>query len=107
MRFLSIATFLLLMVSGCAGHFYRLQPDTVVLYLKAPSARTVEIAASCDHFARQSAVRGSRGLWTVSMPKDTSFRYFYLVDGDYFLPACDFKEDDDFGQSNCIFEPEE
>ena len=107
MRFLSFTLFFVLMTFGCAGHFYRNQPDAVVLYLKAPSAQSVEIAASCSQFTRQSAVRGSRGIWSVSMPKDVSFSYFYIVDGDYYLPVCDLKENDDFGQANCIFEPDE
>ena len=69
MRFLSIATFLspMLMVSGCAGHFYRLQPDTVCPLFKSafcpdsPKSQHHPVITSPD----QSAVRGSRGLWTV------------------------------------------
>jgi hypothetical protein len=33
------------------------------------------------------------------------FSYFYLVDGEVFLPECTLTESDDFGSRNCVYAP--
>ncbi len=49
--------------------------------------------------------RNDDGRWVVSLPSDSPFRYYYLLDGKMFLPPCRMKEKDDFGSENCIFDP--
>jgi hypothetical protein len=96
------------LVNGCAAHRQLTVYDNerVQLHLKAPGARSVQIAASYNAFALQSAQRDSQGNWVVSVPGQQEFHYFFLVDGNVHLPACELTEQDDFGRSNCIFSPQ-
>ena len=63
------------------------------------------LASSHDHFVPREA-RKENKRWVVSLPADSRFRYFYLVDGEIYLPPCRMKENDDFGSENCIFDPD-
>ena len=92
-------------ISGCAVHFQRPESDAVVFYLKAPNAQRVQIAASYNGFAVQPARRHNATTWMARLPKGISFSYFYLVDGETYVPPCEMMEQDDFGQANCIFSP--
>jgi hypothetical protein len=64
----------------------------------------VTFACSLDDFKPHDA-RKVDGRWVVSVPGREPFRYFYVLDGEPFLPPCDLKENDDFGSKNCIFNP--
>jgi hypothetical protein len=41
----------------------------------------------------------------VSVPAGLQFSYFYLVDGEVYVPECAFSESDGFGSRNCVFVP--
>jgi hypothetical protein len=96
------ATMALLM--GCATHYVRRTDNGLSFYLKAPSAGQVEILASFNYFSPLPAERVAPATWKVTMPSNTSFSYFYRIDGSIHVPDCDLQEKDDFGQSNCIYE---
>lgn len=100
---LSIIGFIGVM-AGCASHYHRNQGDTLLFYLNKPNAQKVILACSLDNFQPHEA-RQLDGRWVVSLPSDTPFRYYYMIDGKIFLPPCQMKETDDFGSKNCIFEP--
>ena len=92
-------------LAGCAGHFYRIKGDTLYLYVKRPEARAVYFASSLDDFKVQPARKNGSGTWEVNLPADREFRYFYIADGEVFLPECRMTEKDDFGSKNCLFVP--
>lgn len=102
-RLLSIIGLMVIM-TGCATHYQKVQDDTLVLYLKKPDAQQVVFVCSLDGFEPHEA-RQLDGRWVVFLPSDDQFRYYYVVDGQIFLPACRMKEKDDFGSENCVFEP--
>lgn len=91
--------------TGCAQHYYRLNADTVDLYLREPDAGQVNLMTSLDDFAPHRAGRINGGTWRTTVPAGREFRYFYTVDGRLFLPECRLKEKDDFGTENCVFDP--
>jgi 1,4-alpha-glucan branching enzyme len=90
---------------GCASHYYKNDGDHVGIYLEAPQSRSVMLVASFNSYAPLRAERAGRGIWVVDVPTDTSFSYFYLVDGTPTVPPCEMTERDDFGRENCIFTP--
>lgn len=101
--YFALASFFTLL-GGCSIHFYAFEENKVTIYLKKPQAQTVLFACSLDGFAGQM-LKQHDGLWEVSLPTDNSFRYFYMVDGEIFIPSCRLTENNDFGSKNCIFEP--
>lgn len=94
-----------LLISACAGRFYRVEDHKVTFYLDLPAARQVDFAYSLDGFKLHSVEKRQDGTWGISVPADIEFGYFFMVDGAAFLPECDIREADDFGSENCIFEP--
>jgi len=92
--------------SGCAGHYYRKNGDTVRIFLKKPDAQQVYFFSSLDGYKPRKAMRVDNGTWQISAPAQTEFKYFYRVDGAVYLPACRLKEQDDFGSKTCIYIPE-
>ena len=94
----------LLLLAGCATHTYQRHNGVVTLYLDAPAGRQVALACSRDGFVPRPA-RRHYGRWEVTLPADSPFRYFYLVDGVVFVPPCRLREKDDFGAENCVFDP--
>ena len=94
----------LLLCSGCQYHYYTYSDTVVKLHLKEPLSKDVAFSCSLDDFALHTA-RFSDGEWVVSLPANKRFRYFYLLDGEVFVPPCTLKENDGFGSQNCIFEP--
>ena len=92
-------------IAGCAVHFQRPEANAVLFYLKTPKAQSVQIAASYNGFALQSAQRQDSRTWIARLPKGIPFSYFYIVDGETYVPPCELMEQDDFGQANCIFSP--
>lgn len=95
---------LLVGLSGCSAHHYRVRGDTLALYLDEPDAREVIFACSLDGFKPHQA-RREDDRWVIIVPCKEPFRYYYRVDGSLFLPPCKMKEYDDFGFQNCIFCP--
>ena len=91
-------------MAGCASHYYEIDGRQVSVYLKKPDAGNTQFACSLDDYEPHEA-RQVDGRWVVTVPADTAFRYFYIVDGSVFTPPCRLKEKDDFGSENCIFEP--
>lgn len=92
-------------LSGCAHHYYCYEGSVVTIYLKAPDAESVSFASSLDGFALHPARKIDRKTWAFSLPDDSQFSYFYVIDGSVFIPECDYRENDDFGSANCIFIP--
>jgi len=95
----------LVLSAGCSTHYHRSDGHSLTLYLDRPSARQVYLASSQDGFAPHEARRVGR-MWVVSLPAASQFRYYYIVDGEIFVPSCRMKENDDFGSKNCIFSQE-
>ncbi|MGD8701108.1 MAG: hypothetical protein PVG51_07060 [Desulfosarcina sp.] len=95
---------LMLLMTGCATHYYDVKGDTLNLYLNHPDAKKVTFACSLDGFEPHDA-RKVDGRWMVSVPSQKPFRYYYMLNGELFLPPCKLKENDDFGSKNCIFTP--
>ncbi len=93
-----------LALGACSTHFYGFDEDKVTLYLRNSQTESMVFACSLDGYESRQ-LKQHNGLWEISLPSDSSFRYFYIVDGEIFLPPCPLKEKDDFGAENCIFEP--
>jgi hypothetical protein len=94
---------LLTLCSGCADHYYKTQEDGVRIYLKSPEAQQVFFLLSLDGYEKHEARKTDDKTWEILVRADSDFKYFYIVDGEPFLPACPLKEKDDFGSENCIF----
>lgn len=97
--------FMVCLLWGCASHYYKKDGDHVDIYLKAPESGNVRLVASFNGYAPLQARRSGRDAWVVHVPADTSFSYFYLVDGKPTVPQCEMTEQDDFGRENCVFSP--
>ena len=95
---------LMTLTTGCATHYYEVQGDRLTLILDKSDARQVLLACSLDGFEPREAQKKD-GRWVVCLPADIQFRYYYVLDGEVFLPPCQMKEFDDFGSENCIFDP--
>ena len=94
-----------LVFTGCARLYYRVNNDTVHIFLKKPHAKQVFFLSSLDGYKPRKAVRVDGQTWQVSASAQTEFKYFYKVDGAVYLPPCPLKEQDDFGSQNCIYIP--
>ncbi|MCF6188740.1 MAG: hypothetical protein L3J49_14850 [Desulfobulbaceae bacterium] len=93
-------------LSGCASsHFIEKKPDSLAVFLHLPEASRVRFASSMDQFVLHEATQDSSGTWSVTVPPSSGFTYFYIVDGSVYLPACRFRETDDFGSENCLYLP--
>jgi hypothetical protein len=53
---------LMLLATGCATHYYRVQGDTLAIYLDKPKARKVTFACSLDDFKPPRRPQGRRPL---------------------------------------------
>lgn len=105
MKRLGLIITILIFFCGCATHYHKQNADSVALYLKAPNADDVQFVSSIDAFQPHQAKKGSNQTWEISVPVVAEFRYFYIVDGSVHLPDCRFREKDDFGSENCLFQP--
>ena len=105
-RFLILVCGALIILSGCANHYYKVNNNYVYIYLNEPDADKVYFLSSLDQFERHEAIKNNKGVWEVTLPSGMEFRYFFIVDGNVYLPTCEHKEKDDFGSENCIFVPE-
>lgn len=103
-RFLSVV--LLLLSAGCTPrHFIARQATGVTVSLDVPDAAEVLFASSADSFRVHPTQRDHRGFWVINNLADREFHYFYIVDGRVYVPDCQYRERDDFGASNCIYQP--
>ena len=94
----------MLLAAGCATHYCTVQGDKLAMVLDKPDAREVTFACSLDGFEPHEA-RNVDGRWVVDLPAECQFRYYYVLDGEIYLPPCQMKEMDDFGSEKCIFDP--
>lgn len=92
-------------LGGCTPHLQKIKGDQVHLYLKDTNTQTVFFASSLDGFQPHPMTRHTKKIWFISLPAQHEFTYFYIMDGQPFLPDCQYKEKDDFGSENCIFIP--
>ena len=97
--------FLSICLMACSGHYYRVDKGRMTLVLKKPGATRVLFFCSLDGYAPRSVTNKS-GRWLVELPAERSFRYFYRVEDRFFIPDCSLTEKDDFGFTNCIYEPD-
>ena len=77
----------------------------VSIYLKKDDAEVVYFSYSLDGYELHEADKIDDDTWEVRVPCSEEFKYFYIVDGDVYVPACRITEKDDFGSENCIFVP--
>ncbi len=105
-RYIPVLFLALLLLFGCASHFYTIKAGTVHVYLRAPYAGRVYFASSLDGYEFQEVTRNEDGVWEVTVSAEREFKYFYVVDGEAFLPPCRLKERDDLGSENCIYSPD-
>ncbi len=93
-------------LTGCASeHFYTVQSHTVSLVLNGKNAESVLFASSLDGFILHEAVQLDDDTWEIRVPADNEFEYFYVVDGNVYIPPCNMTKTDDFGSENCIYSP--
>lgn len=92
----------IVLLASCSTHYHQIHDDTLTLYLDKPDAKQVLLACSYDDFEPRET-RNVNKKWVISFPARPEFRYFYLVDGEIYIPSCNLKENDDFGSENCIF----
>jgi len=104
-RIITISILWVIGLSGCTSHYYRIEADTLHMYLKNPEAQKIYFSCSLDRFELHPARKVDSETWMVSLPADREFIYFYIKDEEVFLPACKFTELDDFGSRNCVFIP--
>lgn len=108
MKKLIFAVLLMLMltgVGGCATHYYNVSDSRLHVFLDKPEAREIFFASSLDEYKLHRVEQVDTGLWEVTLPPGSEFKYFYIVDGAVFVPACRYREQDDFGSEICIFVP--
>lgn len=96
---------LLIILAGCSHHDLRTDGAIVILTLEIPNARSVQFASSLDGFEPHQAKLIGGSIWEMSVPAGSTFSYFYLVDGEVYVPECRFSEPDGFGSGNCIYMP--
>lgn len=100
-----MVAFLVVMLGGCATtHYITVVENKVTFSLKNPAAKKMLFACSLDGYEEQQ-LKQENGLWQVTLPADKPFKYFFMADGEIFLPPCPLSENNDFGSKNCIFEP--
>ena len=104
-RYLLAILTLLSITSACSTHYYEVNNDGLHMFLKEPNANEVYFLCSLDQFEPHPAIETKPGTWEAVVPTDKEFRYFFQVDGDFFVPLCEMKESDDFGSENCIYVP--
>jgi hypothetical protein len=96
---------ILLSISGCASHYIKSRKDSLYIYLVLPKAKSVMFLSSMDGYRFHEAQKIDRKTWEVRVPGKEEFKYFFMVDGKPFVPDCRFREADDFGSDNCIYDP--
>jgi hypothetical protein len=95
----------LLLTSGCATHYYKSNNNSLYIYLEKPKAGSVLFLSSIDGYRYHKAKKIDRKTWEIRVPEKMEFKYFYIVDGEPFVPECQYREADDFGSANCVYAP--
>ncbi len=106
MKRLFLYSLLAFTLAGCSHHFYRTQGSVLHLFIKAPDATSVYFASSLDNFELHPAQKTYSGTWEITVDAKRQFSYFYVIDGQPYVPECTYKEKDDFGGENCVFIPD-
>jgi hypothetical protein len=95
---------LVLLNSACTEkHQVKVFENSIVLTCTYPDAAEVLFASSIDRFRLQRARKVTTDTWEVTVPRQQSFSYFYLVDDKLTLPDCTYTVLDDFGSRNCLY----
>ena len=105
MKRVALVIIFLAFASCGGGHYYSVEQGTVSLYLNRSEASLVYFATSLDGYELHEATRIDDDTWEAQVPSDNEFKYFYIVDGVVYVPACRMREKDDFGSENCIYVP--
>jgi hypothetical protein len=106
MKLLMLIVPLLAVLSGCASrHYVEQKTDSLIFSLRLPKATRVQFSSSADNFVLHDTVKNRSGIWQLTVPLGLELKYFYIVDGSMYLPECRFKETDDFGAENCLYQP--
>ena len=106
MKSLMLIILLLMALSGCASrHYVDQKSSSLVFSLRLPEATRVQFSSSVDNFVLHDTVKNRFGIWQMTVPLGLELKYFYIVDGSVYLPDCLFKENDDFGAENCLYQP--
>ena len=104
-RFMMLVIVAVILLSGCASHYYKVNENYLSIYLSEPGAEEVYFLCSLDHYESHEVMKNNQGVWEVMLPSGIEFRYFYIVDGAVYIPTCYQKEKDDFGSNNCVYIP--
>ena len=108
-RYLVLTAAFATWVCGCAPLHWAVpgkDMNSVTFFLTMPAAARVEFASSMDDFTMHEVKKNGSGIWETVLPFHTEFRYFYRVDGAFYIPDCPCRETDDLGSQNCIYVPE-
>jgi hypothetical protein len=93
-------------LSGCTSrHYVEQKTDSLVFSLQLQKATRVQFSSSTDNFVLHDTVKNKSGIWQITVTPSVELKYFYIVDGSVYLPECRFKETDDFGAENCLYQP--
>lgn len=106
-RLLSVC--IIVVLNGCVSHNYytKENTDSIDFFVSIPDAEEVVFVSSQDGFKRHLLVK-ENDMWIMrNVRKDTEFRFFFRVDGATYLPECRYREKDDFGGGNCVYQPRE
>jgi len=76
----------------------------VTISPKHSKAKTLLFAYSLNGYEGQLHKQHNR-LWEISLAAEKPYRYFYMVDGDSFVPECPLQELNCFTSKICLFEP--
>lgn len=99
-----LAFFLILLNVGCSSYSITSPNEhTAIIYLYSPFAKEVFLHCSESHFVPLPARRISITHWSSKVVFQTQFSYFFTVDGKVVIPDCAYREQDDFGNTNCIY----
>jgi hypothetical protein len=92
--------------TGCSTTSHYLVPNSggIDVFVKVAEAEQVRFASSRDDFQLHDARRNRDGFWWVTVPGMGEFKYFFMVDGAVHIPDCSYREYDDFGMQNCIYQ---
>jgi hypothetical protein len=103
--FICYFSMLMLFTTGCAVQQYTVVNRELHIYLKNKEAEKVYLYTSIDEYEPREVLKDDSGLWVAVLPADKEFKYFYIIDGELFIPECSMKEKDDFGSVNCVYIP--
>ena len=104
-KYVGLGIAAIMVLAGCAKHYYSVDKDSVDIYLEVTEAERVYFLSSLDGYKPHKAEQIDHKTWQVNVQSNMAFKYFYTVDGEVYVPPCTLKENDDFGAQNCIYIP--